>query len=155
MPKKDGIRWIDLPFMFERDADNAIRRTVTETVTESLGSATYTRQVLFYIPSTAAVGADISAHALWRGEDGTTIKIDASCKTAPVGAALIYVVKSGGATVGTVTIADGATTGTTSSLSISTIRDNNTLTVDCSQVGSGTAGADVTIILECEAGLDT
>jgi hypothetical protein len=155
MPKKDATKWIDLPFLREKDAVAGIRKTVTQLIEGALGDASTTRQVLFYIPSTAAVGTDLSAQALWRGADGTTIKIDASCKTAPVGAALIHVVKSGGTTVGTVTIADGATTGTTTSLSVGTIRDNNTLTVDCTQVGSGTAGADVTVILECTVEVET
>lgn len=155
MPKKDGTRWIDIPFIREREADDLIRRTVTQEVESALGDAVYTRQVLFYVAGVAAVASDIAAQALWRGEDGTTQKIDASCKTAPIGAALIYIVKSGGTTVGTVTIADGATSGTTTSMSVGTIRDNNTLTVDCSQIGSGTPGGDATIILECEVGVET
>jgi hypothetical protein len=128
---------------------------VTEEVTNVLAATGYTRQVLFYIPSTAAVGSDVSAQALWRGGDGTTIKIDASCKTAPVGSVLRHTVYSGATAVGTVDIAAGATSGTTTSLSVGTIRDNNTLTVDCDAVGSGTAGADVTIILECEVQVET
>jgi hypothetical protein len=150
MPKKDGTRWIDREYIRELHAAAGIRKTVTEEVTNVLGATSYTRQVLFYIAGTAAVGSDVAAQALWRGEDGTTQRIDASCKTAPTGAALQYTVKSGGADVGTVSIAATATTGTTTSLSIGTIRDNNTLTVDCDQVGSTIAGANVTITLECE-----
>lgn len=153
MPKKDTTRWIDLPYMRERDAVELIRQYTQEADSSPI-SAIYTRQVLWFVPSTAAVGTDVSAAPRWRGEDGTPRRIDAAAGTAPVGSALQYTVKSGGTTVGTVSIAAGATTGTSGNMDLDVIRDNNTLTLNCDAVGSATAGADVTVVLECDVGLE-
>lgn len=153
MPKKDATRWIDIPFVRERDAVELIRQTISQEAENSLVSATYTRQVLFFVAGAAAVGTNVSAGPIWRGESGTPQRIDAAAAGGPTGAGLEYTVKSGGTTVGTVTIADGAATGTTSNMQVSAISDNNQLTLDCGQIGSTTTGSGVTVVLECEVSL--
>jgi len=147
MPKKDTTRWIDLPYLSERDAIDLIRRSTDSS--EAAVAANYTRQVLFYVPGAAVTGTSVSGEPVWRGEDGIPQRIDARAKGTPTGAALQYTVKAGGTTVGTVTIADGATAGTTSTMSVNSIDPNTAITLDCDQVGSTTSGSDVTVTLEC------
>ena len=76
----------------------------------------------------------------------TTInEINAYVEVAPVGAAMIILVKKDGVTEGTVTIADGAKTGSTAVLTSGTIDFTNEITVEITQVGSTTAGENLKV----------
>jgi hypothetical protein len=70
--------------------------------------------------------------------------VDAYLETAPTGAAAIFTLKKNGSSIGTVTIADGTTTVTDTSFSEALVRGDY-LTVDITQIGSSTVGADLYI----------
>lgn len=155
MPKKDEVRWIDLPYDEQRENITVIRNARTTAEGDSVLAGRYTRQVMFFIAGNAVVGTNMSAAPTWRGEDGETKRIDAECKTAPTGAALQMTVKAGGVTVGTVTIAAAATSGATTALSVSEVVNGDVCRLDVGQIGSTVAGADITVVLETECRLET
>ena len=81
----------------------------------------------------------------WYAPKAVTIsKIVARVNTAPVGAAINITVKKNGSSGATLVIADGGTKIINSSPSI-TLAEDDYLTVDITQVGSGTAGSDLTV----------
>lgn len=73
----------------------------------------------------------------------TCSEINAYIGTAPVGSDVIFNVKKNGSTVDTITISDGNTSSTNSSTS--SYSKGDYLTVDITQIGSSTAGADLKI----------
>lgn len=80
-------------------------------------------------------------------------KVTLHAGTAPVGQALIVDVNANGASVFTAAnrpkIADGATDGSAvPDVEADTVAPNQTITVDVDQVGSGTAGSDLTVVVE-------
>ena len=81
---------------------------------------------------------------------GTITNITATAGTAPVGSTLIVDVNKGGTTLFTTqgsrpTIADGGQDDTSSVPDVTSIAQNDILTVDVDQVGSGTAGSDLVV----------
>lgn len=81
---------------------------------------------------------------LYMAQALTLNAVDAYVETAPVGAAAIFTLKKNGTSIGTLTIADGDSTVTDTSFNESLVRGDY-LTVDITQIGSGTAGADLYI----------
>lgn len=83
----------------------------------------------------------------------TASKTWAYCKTAPTNANLIMSIYNvtQAAVVGTVTIAAAATSGNSTSYTTAAIAQGDVLRIDVTQIGSGVAGADITVILECTA----
>ena len=82
------------------------------------------------------------------------------CKTAPTGASLIFDVNKAGTTIFTTqanrpTIAAAATSGTIVAPDVTAIAAGDEFTIDCDQVGSTVAGADVTLILAYKYALTT
>lgn len=75
-------------------------------------------------------------------------KATARLGTAPVGAAVIIRVLSNGSTITTLTIADGLKTATNPGLAVS-LPAGAVITLDITQVGSTTPGADLAVELEC------
>lgn len=76
--------------------------------------------------------------------------VTAHVGTAPVGAAMIIQVKRASTVLATVTIADGATSGSVAATATATIlAAGDLLTFNVTQVGSGTAGSDLSISLDC------
>ena len=73
----------------------------------------------------------------------TCSEINAYVGTAPVGSSITLNVKKNGSTVDTVSIGDGNTSSTNASTS--SYNKGDYLTVDITQVGSSTAGADLKI----------
>lgn len=123
-------------------------------------SGVYTRQALWYIAGTLSTGTNKSQEVVYRGPTGTIKRADAHVKTAPVGADLLIDINIDGTTIWStqanrVKCADGATSGTQTSFNTASITDGQILTVDIDQIGSGTAGAGVTILLEIEATAET
>jgi len=107
--------------------------------------------VLWYIDGDVAVG-DGQGATPYLEDSVDKIRIRAAVDTAPTGSALIAEVshstdRSGWTAVGTVTIAAGATTGVTE-LSAGSLAPG-WYRLDVNQVGSTTAGADLTAILVC------
>lgn len=81
----------------------------------------------------------------WYAPKAVTIsRIVARVNTAPVGAAINITVKKNGSSGATLVIADGGTKIINSSPSI-TLAEDDYLTVDITQIGSGTAGSDLTV----------
>ncbi len=104
----------------------------------------------FFIPGTPSVANDLSWNP--RADKAmTALRTLAYAKTAPVGAALICRVYNitQAAVVGSVTIADGAQTGVSTTFTTASIAQDDVLRVDVTQIGSGTAGADISIVLGC------
>lgn len=81
----------------------------------------------------------------------TIVKAYAYAKTAPVGASLIFDINKGGTSIWNVTpanrlaIASGSSSGTQTSFDTTSFAENDVLTIDIDQVGSGTAGSDITV----------
>jgi len=76
----------------------------------------------------------------------TTInEINAYVEVAPVGSAMVLLVKKDGVTEGTVTIADGSFVGSTAVLTSGTIDFTNEITVEVTQVGSTIAGENLKV----------
>lgn len=79
----------------------------------------------------------------------TAVKLWASVKTAPTGQNLIATVSiKGGAVVGTVTIVAGNTSASTTSFTTSALTAGMILQANITQVGSGTAGDSLSLVLE-------
>lgn len=86
----------------------------------------------------------------------TIVKAYAAVKTAPVGADLIIDINKNGTSIWNVTpsnrlkITDGNTTGSQTSFDTTSISEGDLLTLDIDQVGSTTAGSDLTVELKTE-----
>jgi len=83
---------------------------------------------------------------------GTIIGVRARADTAPVGAAMIVDVNKNGTTLFTTqgnrpTIADGGNNSTTTLPDVTAVAAGDRITYDVDQVGSGTAGADVSVVV--------
>ena len=74
----------------------------------------------------------------------TFTKITARVDTAPVGSALNVDINKNGVSAVTISVADGQTKTINSSPSLSMVEDDY-LTVDIDQIGSSTAGSELTI----------
>lgn len=83
----------------------------------------------------------------------TITKVYAKAKTGPSGASILIDINKNGTSIWNTTqanrlaIASGATYGTQTSFDTTTLVEGDIITFDIDQVGSSTAGADITIIL--------
>ncbi|OPZ76591.1 MAG: hypothetical protein BWY79_01543 [Actinobacteria bacterium ADurb.Bin444] len=122
----------------------------------ALKAAAGTRCLFWWIPGTASTGTNKSGEITYRGPTLALKRADVSAKTGPAGADLIFDINEGGTSIwastqaNRVKIVDGETTGTQTSFDDTTIADGSKITVDVDQVGSGTAGADLSVNLEGE-----
>jgi len=115
---------------------------------------TFVRDFNFLLGTNAPVttGND-KCNALITAYAGTIIKCKAYAKTAPTGQALIMDIKLDGTSIWNITtgnrisIADGSNLGVQTSFDTSVFLENESLTIDVIQVGSSTAGQDVTVQL--------
>jgi len=87
--------------------------------------------------------------------DLTIIKAKLVVKTAPTGSSIIVDINKGGVTIFTTqanrpAIADGQTTGDSGMPDVTSLAEGDKLTIDVDQVGSVTAGADLTVELVCK-----
>jgi hypothetical protein len=108
----------------------------------ALGIAAPRHLIDWYLAGTATVANNQSAEVR-APRAGVLEWLDVRAKTAPTGAALIAQLRIDGNAVATASIAAAATSGG-EPLEIG-IAAGSVLTVDITQVGSGTAGADVTV----------
>lgn len=110
------------------------------------------RTVLWFMPSDAAVGTDKSAY-LQMDFNATIVAAYARAKTGPTGADLIFDINKNETSIWANTqgnrlrIASGATTGSKTVFETTLLNKNDTLTVDIDQIGSTTAGKDITVKL--------
>jgi len=109
------------------------------------------RVMIWYVAGDAAEDTNVSAE--FEVPQGFTILAAiAHCKTAPDGAAILIDINVDGSSVwndpdNRLAIADGETSGTQATIGNDAVSSGSVLTVDIDQVGSGTAGADLTIEL--------
>ena len=122
----------------------------------------HTRQILFFdLTAAIATGTDKLATIVYRGPTLTLVRWDMRAKTAPTNADMIFDVNVAGTSLwdstqaNRPTIAASATSGTGTSFDTTTLSDGDVLTLDYDQVGSGTAGGQVTLTLEGECNLET
>jgi hypothetical protein len=107
----------------------------------------------FPITGTLVVGSSLT-NALIATEVGEITKAYAYVKTAPVGAHLILDINKNGASLWASTPANklrinaGSQSGTQTNFDVITLADGSILTLDVDQVGSTTAGADLTVQLK-------
>jgi hypothetical protein len=103
----------------------------------------------FYISTTPLVtGTDLSWEATVP-QNMTCIKLWGSVKTAPSGSSIDAVIKiKGGATVATLSIPNGNTSASTVSFTTPTLVAGMILQADITQVGSGTPGDALSMVLE-------
>lgn len=104
----------------------------------------------FFISGTPSVANDLSWNPI-SPQAMTTVKTWAYCKTAPTGANLIISIYNitQAAVVGTVTINAAAQTGNSTSYTTAAIAQGDVLRADVTQIGSTIAGADISVVLEC------
>lgn len=84
----------------------------------------------------------------------TIVKVKICVKTAPTGAALIVDVNKNGTTIfttqgGRPSIPIGGTTDDSDTPDVTALAETDKLTIDCDQVGSTIAGADLTVEVVC------
>lgn len=109
--------------------------------------------LVFTYPDALVVGASVSS-LLVATRDMTITKAYANVKTAPTGQAIVIDINKNGTTIWStqanrVQIAAAASSGTQTSFNTTSLAEGDVLTMDIDQVGSGTAGADLTVSLKC------
>ncbi len=133
----------DIPAEIARDAE----------VTAAIAAILFPMPVsfVFAVGAPAAVGADKTTHVIMPYA-GTIVRSAAVAKTGPVGADLVFDVNLNGTTIwatqaNRLKIADGQTEGTQNTFDTTAVAAGDTLSIDVDQVGSGTAGQDVGVVL--------
>ena len=116
-------------------------------------TATVKTTLTFAVVGTLAAGAD-KAPTLLAPCTLSIVKVKLVVKTAPTGQAIIVDVNKNGTTIFTTQanrpqIAAGSTTGDSGTPDVTALAEGDKLTVDVDQVGSGTAGADLTVEVVC------
>ena len=113
------------------------------------------KTLLWFRPSDMEVATDVSSYIIIPFS-GAITKASARVKTAPVGSNAIIDINKNGTTLwasGKLTIVDGANTGSIITFDSTTVSADDYFTLDIDQIGSGTAGADLTVLLEITADL--
>jgi len=110
------------------------------------------QQVLLTVEGDLSVASNPLKIPNVTGRTLTITKVYIIVNTAPVGAAILVDVNKDGVTIFTnqahrPTIADGAYDGNTTDIDISSWEDGSYLTMDVDQVGSGTAGSYLTVVI--------
>jgi hypothetical protein len=107
-------------------------------------------QAVFTVESAVAISTGALRIYNCLGKTATISEVFLSAGTAPTGAALIVDVNLDGTTIFTTQsnrpqIAADANTGNTTTIEVASWQDGHYLTMDVDQVGSGTAGSDLTV----------
>lgn len=87
--------------------------------------------------------------------DGRIVAVYGAVGTAPAGAAMLVDIHKGGTTIFTtqtnrLTIADGASSGSAAAVEVTDFAAGDVVDIDVDQVGSGTAGSDLTVTIAYE-----
>lgn len=104
---------------------------------------------VFPVTGTLTTGTDKAPlkHEMW--ENGTIVEVRAVVKTAPTGSVIRLDINDDGVSIWSAgnrpTIAAGAVAGNTSTIDNPTVTKGSILTLDIDDVGSGVAGADLTV----------
>lgn len=114
-----------------------------------VGASAINRAFAFSSPGTQTVTNDVSYNPT-SPQSMTAIKLWAHCKTAPTSAGLTVQVFNitQNHVVATVTISASGTDANTGSMTNAAIAAGDVLRMDTTAIGSGVAGADVTLVLE-------
>jgi hypothetical protein len=112
-----------------------------------------TRGIAFYVGEDQEVATRLAAIIVPLSL--TITEVRALVGTAPVGADLIVDVNKNGTTIFTTqgnrpTIADGNTSDTSGTPDVTALAVGDVLSIDVDQIGSGTAGADLSVTVICE-----
>lgn len=112
------------------------------------------RTVVFCVPGAQSVGSN-KAPSIRLPYAATVLKGYAYARTAPVGAALIFDMNKNGASLWTdqdnrLRIAAGNNNGDTETFDEVVLDEDDRLDLDVDQVGSSTAGSDVTVELKVQ-----
>jgi hypothetical protein len=113
-----------------------------------------TRQVTFTVEGDLEVGASPIRIPNLTGADLTISEVRLDIGTAPTGSAAIVDIHESGTTIFTnqanrPQIADGASNGSTTTIDDANWATGNYLTIEVDQIGSTTAGADLTVTIVC------
>lgn len=119
----------------------------------NMPTLTITRTLVFAVVGTLTTGTDKAPTILVDGTL-TIVKAKVVVKTAPTGATLIVDVNKNGTTIFTTqgnrpTIAISGTIDDSGTPDVTSLAENDKVTVDIDQVGSTIAGADLTVELVC------
>ena len=107
----------------------------------------------FAVAGTLTTGTSVTP-LLIATQAQTISKVYVNVKTAPTGASIKVDINKNGISIWNTTqanrvvIADGATSGTQTSFDTTALVEGDVLTVDIDQVGSTTAGADITVTVK-------
>jgi hypothetical protein len=109
--------------------------------------------LLLPFSNTGTLAVTTGTHRLYLEHPGTITSVRAAVGTAPVGASVIVDVKKNGTTIFTTsghrpTIAASTFTALATGIDVPTVSAGDYLTVDITQIGSTTAGADLTVTVE-------
>jgi len=109
------------------------------------------KTVTWYIGGDQTAGSNMSAYVVVPFE-GTITRSVAYAKTAPTGANMIFDINKNGTTIWTtqanrLTVTAGSTSASQTSFDVIAVTSGDALSLDVDQVGSSTAGGDVTVQL--------
>ena len=110
--------------------------------------------LVFAVIGTLTVGTD-QAPTILVPYSMTIVKAKVVVKTAPTGSSIIVDVNKNGTTIFTTQanrpeIAIDGTTDDSGTPDVTALAENDKVTIDIDQIGSGTAGADLTVEVVCE-----
>jgi len=118
------------------------------------GGGSPVRMALFRHEDVLVVGSGVSRIYNLTGADLTISKVHAALNSAPAGSSAIFDVHKEGTTIFTTqanrpAVAAGANTGETTTIDVATWPNGSYLTADIDQIGSGTAGSDLSLTVVC------
>ena len=129
--------------------------TVTENTDVTVAAGSVPRTYVWFVKGNVATGTEQGA--TFRMKRATTVEdVELHVKTAPAGAALIVDINEAGTSLFSTRpqINDGGTVeADTHAFSDTALAAAAELTMDIDQVGSTTAGADLTVLLHCKEAL--
>jgi hypothetical protein len=111
------------------------------------------RGFVWYAEGTLATGTNRGPRYV-APQNMTIVKCWLIVRTAPTGQAILIDINKNGSTIWSsqgnrATISAAATTGNTTTFNTTALTAGDYLDLDIDQVGSGTAGVDLTVVLEC------
>ena len=123
-------------------------------VSIDLGGGSLARMAVFVHEGELIVGSGVTRIYNLTGANLTISKVHAALTTAPAGSSAIFDVNQNGNTIFTTQanrpiVLSGANIGETSTINTPVWTNGNYLTVDIDQIGSSTAGSDLTLTIVC------
>lgn len=143
---EEGVTMLNGELRKSRDDIRSINNTIS--------NMSAIKIVVWRIGGEAETGTNMGAY-ITVPFAGTITKVMAYAKTAPTGSAIIFDINKNGTTIWTeqnnrLQIAAGSNSGQTTTFSTTSVTADSYFTIDIDQVGSGTAGEDITVQLYIE-----